>query len=54
MANQAPKPTPKSHEFEGLPEFNRAIQHIVTVPKKAIDEKMRETQEKRRKNKRKK
>lgn len=31
----------KPHKFTSLNEFDRAIRHIVTVPKEAVDERMK-------------
>jgi len=37
---------PKKHEFASLGEFDRAMRHIVTVPKEQVDTKKQRTKKK--------
>ena len=31
-----------THEYQGIPEFDRAIRHIATVPKEVVDQRIAE------------
>jgi hypothetical protein len=52
-ANNTPthRRTNTKHEFEALPEFDKAMRHLITVPKEVVDKKMAEDQAKKKRKK---
>ncbi|MBC8354068.1 MAG: hypothetical protein H8E66_18915 [Planctomycetes bacterium] len=46
-----PRVNKSRHEFEALPEFDKAMRHLITVPKETVDKKMAAEQAKKKRKK---